>query len=289
MVRYAAALCLIVYVATPLLAQNPFTQSSSPELTIYTGRVPSFILEWSHALQKTISSLTRSMTREGGGAYGILAFLVAVLFGIIHVAGPGHGKIFTISYFGSRRAKLKEGLLLAGMINIIDSVSAGIIVLIGYGVLTVVFNEFRSDAYRITQLISYGCITAFGVYHLLSHLRHSRHNHGKEHNHSMPSKSASPWPLALSVGLVPCPISTMILVFGLANGILLFSILLVLGVSLGGFITMGALSLAIIGGKKGLTRIFDRSSGKRALQLIEITFSLLIIVIGAAFLIAALF
>jgi ABC-type nickel/cobalt efflux system permease component RcnA len=223
------------------------------------------------------------MQEEESTRYGIAAFFSAVLFGIIHVAGPGHGKVFTITYFGSKRATFREGMLLSGVINLIDSLSAGILVLLGYGLLTVVFSEFRGNTIYVVQLISYGFVTLFGVAHLVHHVRHSGHDHEVGSDSFRP-----PWLLALSIGLVPCPVSTLILVFGLANGILGFSLLLVAGVSFGGFITMAVLALAVIGGKKGLVRFLDGSQAPKVLTVIEYVSSSLIIAAGVFLFIAAL-
>lgn len=260
--------------AMPLYAQNPFT-GAAPD-SIYTRAVPPFIREWSYTLQSGISRYARMMSEEGGWIYGLTAFSLAVLFGIVHIAGPGHGKIFTITYFGSRRARLREGLWLSALINITDSLSAGGIVFLGYAVLQVSLGAFRADASRILQLISYGAIIVLGTVHLLSHLRHHRHHH---HDH-VHGKGMRPWMLALAVGLVPCPVSTVILVFGLVNGILGFSILLVLGVSLGGMITMSILSIGIISGKAGLVGIMKGRRGEIILMVLEFFTSGMVIAVG---------
>ena len=223
------------------------------------------------------------MRSDSNLIYGIVAFFSAVLFGIVHVAGPGHGKVFTITYFGSRRSSIREGLILSGVINIIDSLSAGLLIIVGYGLLSVVFSAFRENAVHYVQIASYGLVTLFGIGHLAHHVRHSGHDHGDE------GKTApKPWVLALSIGLVPCPVSTLLLVFGLANGMLGFSILLVVGVSFGGFITMALLALAIIGGKKWMVRWVDGQKASRALSAVELVSSLLIVAAGAVLLIASL-
>lgn len=263
--------------ALPLFA-NPFTKSG-PE-PIYSGRVLPFIRDWSYALQEAISRYVRLMRGEGGWIYGLAAFGIAVLFGMVHIAGPGHGKIFTISYFGSRRASLREGLLLSAMINITDSLSAGGIVFIAYAVLRVSLGAFQADIGRILQLVSYSAIVILGVFHLLSHLRHHHHDHGDSTKDDAGRRGMRPWMLALAVGLVPCPVSTVILVYGLANGILGFAVLLVLGVSLGGMIVMSILSLSIISGKAGLVRVLEGNRGEIILTILEFFTSGMVIVFG---------
>jgi ABC-type nickel/cobalt efflux system permease component RcnA len=124
-------------------------------------------MQWSRTLQGKIAEFARLMKEEGSISYGVAAFLSAMLFGIVHVAGPGHGKVFTISYFGSKKSSFREGLLLSGLINVVDSLSAGILVLLGNGLLTVVFTELRGNAVYYVQLVSYGLVTLFGITHLI--------------------------------------------------------------------------------------------------------------------------
>ena len=88
-----------------------------------------------------------------------------------------------------------------------------------------------------------------------------------------------PWMLALSVGLIPCPVSSAILAWGIVNGSLGFSLLLVAGVSTGGMIAMTAFSFAIISGKSGVTRVLEKRNLTRALNIFE-TISMLFLVLA---------
>lgn len=240
-------------------AVNPFTGQSASAATI---PVPGFLRDWGFRLQESMLDAARVVNDGDGGdirAFSI-AVLIAVLFGMVHIIGPGHGKLFTIGYFGSRKAKLREGFLLSALVNILDSLSALLLVGIAYGILSASLRSAGIETGRITRLIAYGSITILSSIHLAGHLS-GRH---KEHKETM-----KPWVLALSVGLIPCPVSSAILAWGIVNHALGFAIVLVLGVSIGGMIAMSAFSLLIIAGKNGFAAVMEKQGFNRALSVFE--------------------
>lgn len=94
--------------------------------------------------------------------------------------------------------------------------------------------------------------------------------------------------LGLSVGLVPCPVSTVLLVYGLANDVLGLMAVLVVGVSIGGFLTMLAISSAVVVGRSALiSRMTDGTAGTAAVVL-EYGSAVAIVAIGLLLLFAML-
>ncbi|AHC15912.1 nickel/cobalt transporter [Salinispira pacifica] len=292
----------IGFAQSPLFAQDPFRSQGSEESTqvqIYSGNLPDFFLNWSRELNRGISEYSMAIQNEGGGRAIFISIVLAVLFGMLHVLGPGHGKLFTFSYIGSRRASITQGLILAGGINIVDSLSAALLVFGGYGILSVSFSHLQGRVSEVIQIISYSIIIIFSLWHLLSHLfhhrhshhghshhGHSHHSHSHEHDHqddNGPSESPSemhsqrrdprdrraPWVLALTIGLIPCPVSTVILLFGLVNDMILHSIFLVAGVSLGGFISMAILTVALIKGRDAAVDTLSTGWGERLSMILE--------------------
>ncbi len=287
-VRRAVLVVFVFAMATSVLAQNPFQTRPQPApQEIYRGSAPQFIRDWSRSLQQEIASLSRDVV-EGRLISVVPAFLLAVLFGIIHIAGPGHGKIFAISYFSGRDSRLRDGLLYSGIVNVVDSLSAFILVILGYVVLRAVLPAFRTEGPRILELVSYGLIALFGIVHLLSHLRHHHHDHAECDHGLTDQRQRPPWVLAISVGLVPCPVSTILLVYGVANNVLLFMIFMVLGVTLGGFLTMSVLSSAIILGRSGVLARVKGNAGRAVGTVLEFAASGAIILVGLVFFIARL-
>jgi len=253
---------------------NPFTGQSSQAVSI---PVPTFLRDWGFHLQESMLKAAHSVSEGGGGSAAIIAFSIAILFGIVHIIGPGHGKLFTIGYFGSRKAKLSEGIALSALINVLDAISALILVGIAYGILTVSLKTAGALASQVTKMIAYGAIVILGIVYLIGYLQEERRQKGTD---SKKKKILKPWVLALSVGLIPCPVSSAILAWGIVNKALGFSLILVLGVSVGGMIAMSLFSLAIIGGKAGLVKIMEKKGLKKAMKTVEISSIIFLILAG---------
>ncbi len=293
---------------------NPITGGIAPP-PIYSAPVPQILLDWTRALQTAIADLSRTVLVDGQWIAVLPAFLLAVLFGIVHIAGPGHGKLFAISYFSSRESRVRDGLAYSAVVNLVDSLSAVAVVGLGYLLLRAVFPALRTQAPKILAIISYSLVIGFGLWHLLSHLvgshgRSDAHDHTNAHGddgthdhsgtHTQPvaepvgtppkatvtahQRSAPPWALALSVGLVPCPVSTVLLVYGVVNDAFALMLLMVLGVSIGGFLTMTGISLTVILGRRGLLAAGERRPVRFLLQALDYGASLAIILIGGLFL-----
>lgn len=318
--RRLALLIPLILISWSAVAQNPIlapqqeqSAQREPEPVLSEqsggGSVAALVRRWSNTLQRRIAELSRRVGEEEDFLAALGAFLVSVLFGAIHIAGPGHGKVFALSYFSARESRPTDGVVYSGVVSVIDSLSALVVVVLGYGVLSAVAPAFRASAPGILEIVSYSLIVVFGLWHLAGHLFHSHHAHEDDsheddepsehqhHHHAGPGerlfrkKSSSelrPWMLALSVGLIPCPVSTILLVYGVVNNVLGLMVFMVVGVSVGGFLTMTVISLAVIAGRKGLiSRLSDGAVG-RITTVLEFLSSGVIIAAGGLLLAAAL-
>ncbi len=249
------------------------------------------IKEKSYLLQERLGSYTRRVLNGSDPRAFWAAMGLAVVFGLLHVMGPGHGKIFTLAYFSSRQARLREGLMLSGLINILDSISAFLLVGITYGILSLTIQNTGALVGRITRIIAYGSITAIGTGFVIAHFIGTGTGSGSASRGSRGSRKKrqlKPWMLAISVGLIPCPVSSALLAYGIAENALWFSILLVAGVSLGGMIALSIFSMLIIGGKAGMVKLVRHSRMERFLQGFEVSSMALLAVFGVVLLIGIL-
>lgn len=286
------AVVLALSVSQAVLAQNPLREAGPPDQPqLYDGPVPRFIVEWSRTLQRSIASLSRRVL-SGEWTAGLLAFGLSIVFGIVHIAGPGHGKVFAVSYFGGRAARPRDGVAYSAVVNAVDSLSAFVLVMVAYVALRAVLPDAREQAPRILQLVSYALIVVFGLAHLVSHLRGG---HAHDHDAAMPDdppdrppRRTPPWMLALSVGLVPCPVSTILLVYGVANDVVLLMLLMVVGVSIGGFLTMSVISIAVITGRARLLAAVRGRAAARVTTVLEYLASAAIIGVGAILLLSVI-
>jgi ABC-type nickel/cobalt efflux system permease component RcnA len=165
---------------------------------------------------------------------------LALLYGVIHALGPGHGKFVVISYFSSHNARYVRGIIAGIQIALVHVVSAITIVLVMQKLSQTIFDD--ASGLRFMKLISYAIITMLGLFMLLRHSRKCScscccHEHGAAHN-----DKKTGWLLALGVGLIPCPSILAFLFYTMSKQMLGTGIMLVFCMSAG-----MALALCVIG------------------------------------------
>lgn len=305
--RLVGALLLCVIAGT-LGAQNPFlggdssaggapsgpapvdegvdrARSSAPRLRL--GALP-WLVEVGGELQAGVARFARRAATGDRGAL-IAAIAAAVAFGFVHILGPGHGKVFAIGHFSGIEARPRDGLVYSAIVSVLDSISAFIFVWIGFRAVSFAVGS-RESVSRIVEVASYALIIVLVAGHALMHRFHDHGHHDGDHDDAVHSPRARRpvWLLAVSVGMVPCPLSSVLLVFGLANGMVGLMIVLVAAVSLGGFFAMSIITTAVISGR---SVVIDRLSGARAERVagaLETSSSVAIVAVATVLLLAAL-
>lgn len=244
--------------------------------------ISALIKDRSYQLQERLASYTRKVVDEKNRAAFWASLGLAVVFGLLHVLGPGHGKVFTLAYFTSRQARLREGLMLSALINILDSFSAFLLVGLTYGILSLTIQSTGAVAGRISRIVAYGAIFILGISHVIAHFV------GRQKREKNSKGILKPWMLALSVGLIPCPVSSALLAYGMAEDAFRFSLLLVAGVSLGGMIALSLYSFLIISGKAGLVRVMKNRGFDQSLEWFELLSMGLLALVGAVLLLGVI-
>ena len=241
---------------------------------------------WWLGLQIKISQVfTRAMTDIGEQrslSAMIFGLVVAFLYGVLHTIGPGHGKAVIISYFVGEGGSLRRGVGMGIRIALFHVLSAVIVAVLADFAIRQTTGHAPSD-YRAIRLASYAAIAAIGIWMLIGAIRalrklpsteagtagagtdhdHRHHHHGCGcgHAHHQQTKGLAGL-LSLAVGAVPCTGALLVLLYGLANDLLWFSVIMVAAISLGMAITLSAIGVVAILGRRGI----DRKLGGRARQ-----------------------
>ena len=159
--------CLLGLWIGPVWSHNPFTSKPETRRKAPEPQVKSRffvkIIVWQYQLKQKMSELIRVVQNKK--SFQPLLFLMGLAFayGVIHAAGPGHGKLVAMSYVLSHKTSIVSGLLLGLFIAIIHGFSGAIGVLglryiIQWGV-----SETLTTATTVTQIVSYGLITLLGL------------------------------------------------------------------------------------------------------------------------------
>ena len=147
-----------------------------------------------------------------------LAF--AVLFGSVHALMPGHGKVALVSYYLGRPSRLIGGVVTSVVLILTHVGSAIVLVLAGWTVMRATLGGVgRAPVFEAASAI---LVTAIGVWLLVRALHHSH-----------PHTEAESRTLAFATGLVPCPLTTFIMVYATANGIVAAGLLLTAAMAVG--------------------------------------------------------
>lgn len=152
------------------------------------------------------------------------------LYGLLHVLGPGHRKIFLFTYFISRPSKWKHGMAAGFLTAVLHAVSAVIIIGGLYFIASRTLASRFNNISPILEKASYGAIVAIGAYLLIISIfnlvKRQIQPQGSTHN---PDTLI----FILVSGLVPCPGAAAIMIFALSLDVPVIGVYSVLAMSLG--------------------------------------------------------
>jgi ABC-type nickel/cobalt efflux system permease component RcnA len=278
-------------------AQNPFIAKESPPKASAVPGLPHPFLDrigdWQQQLNQKIAALIRE-ARERGSIQPLLSLIaIAFIYGVLHAAGPGHGKAVATSYLLSRGRKLSGGILLGNSIAFFHGVSGVVLVLAVHFVLKSGISGSLESVTRTTQLISYGLIVLLGAVLLTKSLfswRSKPGNEGSYQTHASEEKRMAPLAMALAVGLVPCPGVVLVMLFCLSLNAVGLGLVLAFFLILGMAMTISAVGVAGLAGKNLAFGVLERRHRlvKRFQRIIESAAAFLVMLLGLLFLVTAL-
>jgi ABC-type nickel/cobalt efflux system permease component RcnA len=222
--------------------------------------------------------------QQGPGSPAFLLLLLfAFLYGLLHALGPGHRKTVLFSYFLARGVPLRTGVAAGLSMALLHGASAIAIVLFIYYILRGALLIGLQQTETIMEQATFGLIALFGAFMLIKallHLFHSGNAHeaGSEESSAEAAAAADAAAgsaaaasggrdtstsaassgrrdtgtavLVLFSGLLPCPGAAMILLFALSLDMLGLGLLTVIAMSLGMGVTLAAVALVTLGGRR---------------------------------------
>lgn len=209
---------------------------------------------------------------------------ISLLYGVLHAAGPGHGKAVISSYLLARGRSLRQGIALAWAGALAQAATAIAIVVVGAMLLSMagfqltrVALQAERAGYLLTLLLGLGML-GHGGWQLARLQRdagrqehgHGHHGHGHAHGpacghaHLPPPVAGGRSLLAavgvvLAVGIRPCTGALIVLVLALANGLFLAGIVAVLVMAAGTAVTVSVLAALSVQAKLALLRLMRGS------------------------------
>ena len=214
----------------------------------------------------------------GGNATAIFAAMAAAaLFGAMHALMPGHGKTVLVSYHLGQPSKLWEGFANGAILALTHVGLAVILVLAGFAVISKVFAfGGRTPQFEVASGI---LITLIGAFLLWRSIRRTDHDHPK-----------SGRTLAFVTGMIPCPLTTFVMSYALARGMIGAGLTVTAAMALGMIGTIGGIALAATFARDRFMSLLAETEAwrGRAGFVLEIGSSILVVAFGAWTLISAI-
>lgn len=291
----AIVCCFVCFaVSSGMAGDNPFIskepQKREPSPPAYTSKFFTKLVAWQHKLNQELTRLTNELKTTRSKKALIPLILLAFLYGVIHAAGPGHGKTISFSYFLSQRAQIRKGLILGNLISFLHALSGVIIVLAIYFIFkTSYLSSFETVSEKL-KLISYSLIVLIGVVLLLKNILNlgkSRLQKEEVGPGSRPVNQRGMLPIVIAVGIVPCPGVLIIMLFALSRQLLSIGLMLCFFMALGMAMTISAAGILSILAQEGVLKGF---CGRNRAQLfiqrgLGIVGPLLIVLLGTTLLV----
>jgi nickel/cobalt transporter (NicO) family protein len=206
----------------------------------------------------------------GGDTYAIVAAMAAaVLFGAVHALMPGHGKTVLVSYHLGQPTKLQEGVANGAILALTHVGLALVLVLAGFAVISKAFAYGgRTPQFETASGV---LIALIGAFLLWRSLRSDHHVHTKD------GKT-----LAFATGMIPCPLTTFIMSYALARGMLAAGLAVTAAMTVGMIATISGIALAAAFARDRFMGLLDRTEGwrHRVGTVLEVGGSVMVLVFG---------
>lgn len=264
---------------------NPFGSSAAP---VEPRSEPLFVMPaslravfrqiagWQRQINRYLARQLQATTGQGGFGAAFTVVLASFIYGVLHAAGPGHGKMVVASYFTAKDAPLRRGILMGSVIATTQAVVA--IVMVAVLALLLQGSQLEIiDRTVLLEVVSYGLILAIGLYmtygavtgkatcghdhsadhgHAQHHDSHHGHSHGPDPTakETWLARTAGRWlgprgeviAIGIVSGVRPCTGSILVLLFAAANGVFILGIVASFMMAAGVAITISVLGIGAI-------------------------------------------
>lgn len=166
-----------VALAAPALAQSSLGIGAAEQPMTNAGNGPlANFFAWVAMQQREFYRLMTNALgdmRDNPAAAWVLIWL-SFLYGILHAAGPGHGKVVISSYMLATDTQLKRGVAISLAASLLQATSAIVIVGVGFMLLRQV-SVSVTDTTRGFEIASYAMVTALGAWLVIRSIMRIRH------------------------------------------------------------------------------------------------------------------
>lgn len=245
---------------------------------------------WLRRVQRELTNDLARMLREvqRGDASGTfwLIMSIAFIYGVVHSLLPGHRKVLLFSYFMAHPSKPITGVVAGVALAIVHASAAIIVVSVAYFVIRSSISSTVTQVSAAVQIVTAAVLLLTGIVLTVLKVREARshdHDHDHHHNHGNPQQGPLGnrlLPVIIISGIVPCPGSSMILLFAISLGAMSLGLLAVGAFAVGMAMSLSFLAVATILIKTQITDALQGPRGHAMHHAIEIGSALFMVAFG---------
>ncbi len=259
------------------------------------------IMQIQYYLHRELTGLAGKISSSASAKMILLSLLIALIYGIVHATGPGHGKIIAMSYFLSEKSRVRHGIgfgFLFSFIHVTSAVLAvtGLLALVKYTTLALKGASMAENVDNYGQIVS--VVSYSGVFILggvLTWLRIkeiiNQKKEGNEEEITSPVKGRRAlFSMAFTMGIIPCPGTTVLLLFAMSLNLFLYGLLLAYSMAVGMGLTISFFGIiAILIRSRGISLFNEKSRrGLVVRRIFEVGGAVLVMFLGGTLLLLSL-
>jgi ABC-type nickel/cobalt efflux system permease component RcnA len=242
---------------------------------------------------------------DAASGEGVLLLLLLAAFGwgALHALSPGHGKAMVAAYLIGTRGTARHAVGLGATVTVTHTI--GVFAL---GLVTLLLSQYilPEDLFPWLTLVSGLLVVLVGVGVLHARIRWARarrthehehghrhhdhdHHHGHgghthDHDHHVPDRVTWKGLVAMgaAAGLIPCPSALVVLLGAIAQHQVALGLLLIVAFSAGLAMTLTVLGLAVVFGRRALSRVRAPAGLTAALPALSA-----VVIVGVGFVLTA--
>jgi nickel/cobalt transporter (NicO) family protein len=165
------------------------TQSAQPAGPL--ERVGQWVLEKQRQLNGELAAAVQRIRSADPGIATLMLAAVSFAYGVLHAAGPGHGKAVISSYVLADGRTVRRGIVLAFLAALIQAVSALTVIAVLVLLLRSTGLQIRAMEARL-ETMSWALVACFGAWLLYRQLKSALRlvpapsSHAHHHEHDAP-------------------------------------------------------------------------------------------------------
>ena len=284
-----------------------------PNTNILIDRYLLTIQSIQRGLHARLSDALRAIQADGLWA-SIILTVFSFVYGVLHAAGPGHGKVIISTYLLSHESQLRRGIALSFAAALTQGLTAVVIVSFAFELMKLSMVQTRGIVNHV-EVVSFAMIALVGFYITCMQAQSLRrkvyisaksidncadaskkcdHHHGPGANELEKELSLRSFiGIILSIGIRPCSGAVIVLLLAFSLGHVVAGLFAVLAMSLGTAIAIALLAAFSVYFRRTAQRIMQSKPDTRHLVgVIPTTLCILggglIFIFGLSFFISAL-